>query len=257
MELLTSKLRYALDRRDREHRLIKPVSPAIMALMTDFGSNDTLGLSTSGILTRAFLEQIEHSPGFMVGSTSTRIFEGTRQYLSDLEDDLAQFHNAEEALFFNSGFDANVAVFSTIPRPDDIIVNDEYVHASIHEGMKRGRAQTISFPHNDCYAFRRCLEHLRYNDHEVANGKRIIFIVIESIYSMDGDTAPVQGLLQIARETLPRGNFVFCIDEAHSNGIMGPNGAGFLSHYGLEKEFGIRLHTCGKALGSNGGRLFF
>lgn len=254
LNILSHDLSSTLNRRREDDRLFHPAAPKELAQLVDFGSNDTLSLSSSGVLTKAFKAVLNRDPNFMVGSTSTRIFEGTRQYLEDIERDLAKFHNAETGLFFNSGFDANVAVFSTIPQPDDIVVYDEYVHASIHEGMRRGRAKTVSFPHNDCYAFRSCLERLRFSDRGVADGKKVIFIAIESIYSMDGDVAPVKGLLQIARECLPHGNYVFSMDEAHSNGLVGPNGSGFASYHGLEREFGLRLHTCGKALGSSGGK---
>ncbi|OQE18155.1 hypothetical protein PENFLA_c022G03043 [Penicillium flavigenum] len=251
--ILSQKLQFALDERDRDHRLISPPDPSTIAQMVDFGSNDTLSLATSGALTRSFEDQLRKNPDFIVGSTSTRIFEGTTQYLKELEVYMAQFHNAESALFFNSGYDANVALWSTIPQNGDFVLYDQYVHASIHDGMRRGRAQTIMFAHNDCASFRQCLESLRDQNPRIADGSNVVFVALESFYSMDGDEAPIHELLDIAKTTLARGNFIFSVDEAHSNGLLGPNGSGFISYHGLEKEIGLRVHTFGKALGSNGG----
>ncbi|KAJ5164744.1 uncharacterized protein N7500_006574 [Penicillium coprophilum] len=251
-KILSQRLHAALDKRDQDKRLINPPDPSTVAQMVDFGSNDTLSLSTSGALTRSFLDQLQNNQDFILGSTSTRIFEGTTQYLKDLESYLARFHNAESALFFNSGFDANVALWSTITQPGDFVLYDQYVHASIHDGMKSGRAKTIEFAHNDCASFRHCLESLRDQNPSIADGSRVVFVALESFYSMDGDEVPIHELLDIAKNTLARKNYIFSVDEAHSNGLLGPNGAGFISHYGLEKEIGLRVHTFGKALGSNG-----
>lgn len=253
LETLCHKLEQTLALRREQGRLIEPPSPAKLDSLIDFSSNDSLSLTTSGILTEAFLKQLEMHPVFTVGSTSSRVLDGTKQYLLDLERDLAKFHRAETAMFFNSGYDANVALWSTIPQPGDFILYDEYAHASIHDGMRRGRATTLSFKHNDCQAFKSCLEKLRTENSGIAEGRQVVFVALESFYSMDGDSAPVVELLEVAHKALPRKNFIFSIDEAHSNGIMGPNGSGFVCHYGLEEHFPIRLQTCGKALGSTGG----
>ncbi|GLA78861.1 hypothetical protein AtubIFM55763_000754 [Aspergillus tubingensis] len=202
-------------------RLIDPPSPAKLNGLIDFSSNDSLSLSTSGALTRAFLNELKKYPAFSVGSTSSRILDGTKKYLLDLERDLAKFHRAETAMFFNSGYDANVALWSTTLGP----------------------------------AFGSCLEKIRTHNSGIATGRQVVFIALESFYSMDGDSAPVVKLLEIAHKALPRKNFIFSIEEAHSNGIVGPNGSGFVCHYGLEEQFPIRLQTCGKALGSTGAAL--
>ncbi|CAG7977996.1 unnamed protein product [Penicillium nalgiovense] len=236
-KILSQKLQSALDERDRDNRLISPPDPSTIAQMVDFGSNDTLSLAKSGALTRYFEDQLRKNPDFIVGSTSTRIFEGTTQFLKDLEVYMAQIHNAESALFFNSGYDANVALWSTIPLNGDFVLYDQY---------------TIMFAHNDRASFRHCLKSLRDQNPGIANDSHVVFVALESFYSMDGDEAPIHELLDIASTTLARGNFIFSVDEAHSNGLLGPNGSGFVSHNGLEKEIGLRVHTFGKALGSNG-----
>lgn len=237
--------------------IISPPKPSQFEGMVDFGSNDTLSLTTSGALTETFLNELKKNPGFKVGSTSSRIFEGGSKYLDDLENYLAQIHRAESALFFASGFDANVALWSTIPGEGDFILHDEYVHASIHDGMRRGKATTDSFPHNDCEGFRHRLQNLVDEHQDVAEGKVFVFVALESWYSMDGDAAPVKELLGIAKEVLSRQNTIFVIDEAHSSGLLGPRGAGFVTELGLEEDFHIRVHTCGKALSSTGGTSVF
>ncbi|OJJ98469.1 hypothetical protein ASPACDRAFT_61979 [Aspergillus aculeatus ATCC 16872] len=251
-KVLNSKLQTQLEQRERQKRLMQPPNPGMVNQLVDFGSNDTLSIATSRALTKGFLEQLDAHPNFIVGSTSTRIFEGTTHYLDDIERDLARFHKAEAGLFFNSGFDANVALWSTVPRPDDVVVHDEYIHASIHDGMRRGRAQTRSFAHNDLQDFRRALEALRDDRKGVKDGKSVVFVAVESFYSMDGDVVPIQEMLRISQEVLPQGNVVYAMDEAHSNGLIGRDGSGLVCHYGLEKEIGIRVHTCGKGLASTG-----
>ncbi|OJJ66545.1 hypothetical protein ASPBRDRAFT_137800 [Aspergillus brasiliensis CBS 101740] len=251
-ELLCQNLQVLLDRRREEGRLYEPASPDEFEGTVDFGSNDTLSLSASGILTEAFLHQLERHPHFTIGANASRAFEGTKQYIVDIERDLAHFHNAEDALFFGSGYDANTAIWSAIPQPGDFIVFDELVHSSIREGMRLGRAKSIPFCHNDSLSLRKRLEELRDQNVEVAEGRSLVFIPIESIYSMDGDVAPLHEMVNVAYDTLPRGNYILSIDEAHSNGIIGPSGSGMVQLYELENEFSIRLHTCGKALASAG-----
>ncbi|KAF7594369.1 hypothetical protein BBP40_009350 [Aspergillus hancockii] len=252
LQILSDKLQAALDNRHEEGRLIDPPSSATLAEMIDFGSNDSLSLSSSGVLSEAFLRELEKHPGFTIGSTSSRILDGTKQYLEDVERDLAQFHGAESAMFFNSGYDANVAIWSAIPQPGDFVVFDESVHASIHDGMRRGRATTVSFQHNNCVSLQACLKDIYDQNSAVSMGEQVVFVSLESFYSVDGDMAPVLEILKVVRDVLPRGNFVLAMDEAHSNGIVGPNGSGFICHYGLEHDFPIRLQTCGKGLGSTG-----
>ncbi|RAK95227.1 aminotransferase class I/II-fold pyridoxal phosphate-dependent enzyme [Aspergillus ibericus CBS 121593] len=251
--MLHDKLEEQLHSRAEQDRLIKPAHPKQIAHMADFGSNDSLSFSSSGVLRTAFLQELGRHPQFTLGSRSTRVFEGTTQYLADLEAYLARFHGAESALFFNSGFDANVALWSTVPQPGDVVLYDQYVHASIHEGMRRGRADTRMFPHNDCAGLRQCLRDLRETHPGIADGSQSVFIALETVYSMDADSPPIHRMLQLAQEILPRGNTVFSIDEAHSNGLLGPNGSGYASALGVQNEFPLRLHTCGKALGSSGG----
>ncbi|KAL4865903.1 hypothetical protein BDV12DRAFT_187814 [Aspergillus spectabilis] len=252
MDKYYQKLQEKLDERREAGRLINPPSETTKANMIDFSSNDTLSLSSSRLLTKGFMHQIETHPDFIVGSRSARSLDGTQDYLTGIETYLAAFHGSETAMFFNSGFDANVALWSSLPLPGDFVVHDQYVHASIHDGMRKCRAETAMFLHSDCEDLRRRLTTIREENENIAKGENHVFVALESFYSMDGDLVPIEDVVRTVREALPAGNYLLSIDEAHSNGLVGPNGSGVVSQYGLEDQFPLRLATCGKALGSTG-----
>lgn len=139
-----------------------------------------------------------------------------------------------------------------------MIVFDELVHASSHDGMVHSLALTkIPFRHNDVDSFRDVLSNIVDTQPTIQDGTRSVLISVETVYSMDGDLCPIEEMLEIAREVCPKGNTAFIVDEAHATGVLGPNGGGLLMALGLEKEreIAIRLHTCGKGLASTGGKL--
>ena len=116
--------------------------------------------------------------------------------------------------------------------------------ASALDGMRNTRAASIHvFKHNSVKSFKEVLQKVKASFPSIREGRRSAFIAIESLYSMDGDYAPVHQILSAAKEALPLGNLVFYIDEAHTSGIIGPNGSGFICHYGLEHEFAVRVHS--------------
>ncbi|KAL4877805.1 pyridoxal phosphate-dependent transferase [Aspergillus karnatakaensis] len=252
MERFYQKLKEKLDSRRREARLINPPSETTKADMIDFSSNDTLSLSSSRLLTEGFMHQINTHPDFIVGSRSARSLDGTQDYLIGIENYLAAFHRSETAMFFNSGFDANVAIRSSLPLPGDFVLHDQYVHASIHDGMRKCRAETVMFRHSDVGDLRRCLGKIKEENKSIAKRENHVFVALESFYSMDGDLLPIEEVVRASREVMPGGNYLLCFDEAHSNGLVGPNGSGLVCHYGLEDEFPIRLATCGEGLGFTG-----
>ena len=245
---LLGALSGALDKRRETGRLIVIPDPKAQEKAIDFGSNDILSIS-SGLLRGKLLLELKNHPKFSVGSKGSRILDGTSQYLVDLEAHTARFHNAKDSLFFNSGYDANVAIWTTLPQPGDVILHDGLIHASTHDGMKYTWAKkTIFFQHNNTASFEKVLKSIKNEYREIARGTRSLFIALESVYSMDGDICVVRHLLTTAKEILPDANRFFVINEAHSNGILGPRGSGLVCHYGLEDEFTIRLHTFGKAM---------
>ncbi|KAK6811255.1 hypothetical protein RU639_013108 [Aspergillus parasiticus] len=245
-------LQTALDKRQQLGYLFS-LAPSIDKSKTvDFGTNDTLSLVSSGALREEVLREIERNPGFEVGSCGSRVNEGT-PYIAELERYLARVHRAPDGLFFSSGYDANSAIYSTLPRDGDAILYDSLVHASIHDGMKITRASILKpFDHNNLVSLHHMLGHVKDSSVDIRLGRRTVFIAIESVYSMDGDVAPAKEIVDLLKADLPHGNFILIVDEAHSNGLLGPNGAGYISALGLEKEYAIRLQTCGKALGAVG-----
>lgn len=224
----------------------------------DFSSNDFLSLATSQELRERFLQELQADPAVTtnLGSGGSRLLDGNSKYAEKLEQDIASFHNAEAGLLCNSGFDANTGLFSCLPQPGDVVVYDEFIHASVHDGMRLSRARkTVHFAHNDPEALRAVLEQCMTEDDGIREGRRHIFIAVEAVYSMDGDVAPLKEIVALVEEVMPKGNGHLIVDEAHSNGVFGPKGRGLVSELGLEEKITVRLHTFGKALACNGGIL--
>ncbi|KAF2868563.1 5-aminolevulinate synthase [Massariosphaeria phaeospora] len=221
----------------------------------DFCSNDYLSWNTTGLIRTAFLAELGAHPGFSVAAGGSRVMEGNYAYIEDVEREIAEWHGTKAGLIVNSAFDANVMVWSALPRPGDVIVYDNLVHASTHEGMERSLAiQKTGFDHNDTKAFRRTLSSILESSPMVKQGRRSILVAVESVYSMEGDVCPLLELLEIADELSEGlGNIQFVVDETHSAGLFGPDGAGLVCELGLEKDIAVRLHTYSKAMGACGG----
>jgi 8-amino-7-oxononanoate synthase len=247
---LELKLSQVLERRRQESRL--RVLKASPANSVDFSSNDFLSLATSSKLKDTYLKELPKGP-FQLGSTGSRLLDGNSEYAEKLEKDIAIFHGGKAGLLANSGFDANVSIFACLPQPGDIIVYDELIHASVHDGMRQSRAsKTISFSHNSVKDLRmqlmRCLEESKSTSHPTPN----VFVTVESVYSMEGDVAPLKEIVKTVEELFPNKNAHIIVDEAHSNGVYGPQGKGLVSELGLEDRIFVRLHTFGKALACTG-----
>lgn len=206
----------------------------------DFSSNDYLGLAGSPLLAQAAQAAIAH--GVPTGSGGSRLLRGNHPEHEALESDAAAFFGSERSLWFSSGFAANETLFSTLPQRGDLIVYDKLVHASAHEGMRIGKAEKVSAEHNGADAFETAIRNWRES-----GGKGQVWIAVESLYSMDGDMAPLEALAAIA----DRHDAILLIDEAHATGVFGPDGRGLAA--ALEgRENVITLRTCGKALGCEG-----
>lgn len=210
----------------------------------DFSSNDYLGLAGSPRIARAIREALDR--GVPTGSGGSRLLRGNHVEHELLEEEAARFFGSEAALFFASGFAANAALFATLPQRGDLIVHDALVHASAHEGMRLGRAECVAAAHNDPVAFENVIRAWRNG----GGGKGRVWIAVESLYSMDGDRAPLDAFRTLADEH----EAFLLIDEAHATGVFGPQGRGLAAHLeGLENV--IVLRTCGKALGCEGALL--
>ncbi len=149
---------------------------------------------------------------------------------------------AESALYFGGGYVANFAIFSTLPQRGDLVVHDELIHASVHEGVRRGRAESVGVPHNNIDAFDAAIVRWR-----AAGGKGRPWLSVESLYSMDGDSPNLAELFAVA----DRHDAMVVIDEAHATGVLGPQGRGLAAPF-EGRDNVITLHTCGKALGTVG-----
>lgn len=209
----------------------------------DFASNDYLALADSYALNEALAAGIAR--GLPAGSGGSRLLRGNHPEHAALEAYAARHYASESALFFSTGFAANAALFATLPQRGDLVVHDELIHASAHDGMKLSRAARVAAAHNDPQAFDDAIAAWR-----AQGGTGMPWIAVESLYSMDGDRAPLADLAAVA----DRHDAVLIVDEAHATGVFGPAGAGFSAALARRDNL-VTLHTCGKALGCEGALL--
>ncbi len=207
----------------------------------DFSSNDYLGLARSDKLYAIFLESLKNNnKKIKLGSTGSRLISGNSSLFSEVEQGIASFHRAEAGLIFNSGYNANIGIFSSIPQKNDVILYDALCHASIRDGIRLSFAKSISFQHNN-------MADLEKKIKQISHAKQI-YIATEALYSMDGDFLPVEEFVELCKKykAYP------IVDEAHSTGVVGNSGEGLVSQFNLEGAFFARVHTFGKAMGCHG-----
>ncbi len=228
----------SLHKRQEQNALRKLV---INNQLIDFCSNDYLGFASSrelfNLIEQEFLT-LHSQFSTLTGSTGSRLLAGNSAYAEELEKKIATFHNAEAGLIYNSGYDANIGLFSALGQKGDTIIYDELIHASVHDGIKLSSASAFIFRHND-------IAHLEERL-KIAQG--LVYIVVESIYSMDGDTAPLKEIAVLCKKH----NANLIIDEAHATGVTVNNGKGLVQQLNLEQDVFARVHTFGKALGCHG-----
>lgn len=215
-------------------RTLKPTTDLI-----DFSSNDYLGFSKSEELKGLIGSYLLKNPNYQIGATGSRLISGNSLYVEELEKEIALFHESEAGLIFNSGYDANIGLLSSIAQRGDTIITDELIHASLIDGARLSNANKYIFKHND----------LNSLEEKLKNSKGNIFIVTESVFSMDGDFAPLIKISALAKKY----NAHLIVDEAHATGVTGIIGAGLVQHLGLQNDVFARIHTFGKALGCHGG----
>jgi 8-amino-7-oxononanoate synthase len=206
---------------------------------TNLCSNDYLGLSDDPRLKEAVLQAMEQCE--RVAATGSRLLSGHDTVWDELETLFAAFAGTEAALYFSSGFAANTGLLSAVLNAGDVVFSDALNHASLIDGMRLSRAQKVIYPHCDL----NFLEHelRRYAEHSIAR-----VIVTETLFSMDGDRAPIREIFQLAY----RYGAEVIADEAHATGVCGPHGRGLLAELGLQEQALAIVHTCGKALASMG-----
>lgn len=202
--------------------------------LIDFASNDYLGFA------KLPLQYLDNSSN---GSTGSRLLSGNNVVFEQLEERIASFHKAETALIFNSGYDANLGLISSVAVRGDLILYDELVHASIRDGIQLSMARSLKFRHND-------MDHLKILLNKFGDGmEQEVYVITESVFSMDGDQAPLN---KIVRLTQSIDNAHLIVDEAHAIGVIGERGEGLVQHLGLENQVFARVVTYGKAMGCHG-----
>ena len=214
--------------------------------LIDFSSNDYLGFSKNDTIFKASHKYLLDNNIAKNGATGSRLLSGNYTLYNDLENDISQFHNSEASLIFNSGYNANIGFFSCVPQRNDLIFYDEFIHASIRDGISMSNAKAYKFKHNN-------LEDLIQKYHTErnrnANDKELdIYIVTESVFSMDGDTPDLKAFANFCTQH----NCHLIVDEAHAIGVFGKDGNGLIQDLGLEQQVFARIITYGKGLGCHG-----
>ena len=219
-----------LDRKLLERRQLNAYRILRLPLGIDFCSNDYLGIVRNNLL--------DSSKEFADGSTGSRLLTGNYPLIEEAETLLARFHDAAGALIFNSGYDANMGLLASVPQKQDTIVYDELSHASLRDGIRLSFARSFSFRHNDMDDLQKKLQQASGN----------VFVVTESVFSMDGDVCPLEHMVSICKQ---HGAHII-IDEAHAIGVMGQRGEGVAQQLNLHHECFARVYTFGKACGCHG-----
>jgi 8-amino-7-oxononanoate synthase len=235
VQALNSAERYIEDKLEARkaagnYRQLKPESSLI-----DFCSNDYLGFAHSAELKQMIRAEEDRHPSFLNGSTGSRLLTGNSAYAEELEAQIAVWHQAEAGLLFNSGYDANIGLLSSLAQRGDTIICDELIHASLIDGARLSYANRYTFKHNDPTAL----------EEKLKNAKGITYVVIESVYSMDGDIAPIAEMLELTEQY----SASLIVDEAHALGVFHK---GLVNQLNLQNRIFARIMTFGKALGCHG-----
>ena len=211
--------------------------------LVDFCSNDYLGFARSSELRASIRQADALHTGARTGATGSRLLAGQSSLADEVEQELARFYQTETALIFNSGYDANLGLLACLPKAGDVLLTDELIHASMIDGARLSYADRQRFRHNDLGDLATKLQQATRSFPE---GQ--VFVAVESVYSMDGDVAPLAGLVDLCEQY----GAALLVDEAHATGVYGPNGEGLVVELGLQERVLARVHTFGKALGVHG-----
>ena len=241
MKRIPKSLTLKLEQREQNNSLRKLALPNHLI---DFASNDYLGFSKSeAIFNRTHSFLIDNNI-ILNGATGSRLLSGNHAVYQEAENCISKFHHSENALIFNSGYDANVGFFSAVPQRNDVILYDELSHASIRDGIQLSNAKSYKFQHNDFEDLERIILKLSSDNQQSTT----IFVVTESVFSMDGDTPNLEKLVQLCNKN----NCFLVVDEAHALGVFGDHGEGLVQMQGLQDDVFARIMTFGKGLGCHG-----
>lgn len=242
MKQLPQPLEQKLAARQEQNALRKlPLANQLI----DFASNDYLGFAKSEAIFTATHQYLVNHNCIINGATGSRLLSGNHTLYPTTETFVAAFHQAPTALLFNSGYDANVGFFSAVPQKGDYILFDELCHASIRDGIQLSNAKAYKFKHNDFEDLERLILKFQYPENQHST---TIYVVTESVFSMDGDCPNLEELVQVTTKH----NCYLVIDEAHALGVFGEKGEGLVQFLGFQEHFFARIVTFGKGLGCHG-----
>ncbi len=243
MTHMPKKLISKLDTRAKDKTLRALAAPNNLV---DFSSNDYLGFAQNESLFSKIFQVVLRENISQNGATGSRLITGNHKLYPILEEYLAKFHETQAALVFNSGYDANIGFFSAVPQRGDFVFYDEYIHASIRDGIGMCHAKGYKFKHNDLNDLKGVIENLKLNTSEHAGAE--VYVVTESVFSMDGDTPDLKVFVKFCKEN----GYHLIVDEAHAVGVLGKNGKGLVQDLGLQDQVFARMVTFGKAMGVHG-----
>jgi 8-amino-7-oxononanoate synthase len=239
------KLAFKIESREQNNSLRKL---AFSNHLIDFASNDYIGFAKSETIFNETHSYLIDKNVIQNGVTGSRLLSGNHIVYQDAENYIAKFHQSESALLFNSGYDANVGFFSAVPQRNDVILFDELAHASIRDGIQLSNAKSYKFQHNDLEDLERIIQNLNSKSQDLTT----IYIVTESVFSMDGDTPNLEELVTLSNKY----NCYLVVDEAHALGVFGDpeisGGEGLVQMLDLQDEVFARIMTFGKGLGCHG-----
>ncbi len=210
--------------------------------LVDFSSNDYLGFSKSTKIFDASHRYLVDNNMKQNGSTGSRLLSGNHRLYTEVEEMICEFHESEAALLFNSGYDANIGFFSSVPQRGDVILYDELIHASIRDGITMSTSKSYKFKHNDLEDLSELLKRVEYDE---------VYVVTESIFSMDGDSPNLNAYAKFCSQN----NYYLVVDEAHAIGVFGEKGYGLSQDSTIQDAIFARIVTFGKALGCHGGAI--
>jgi 8-amino-7-oxononanoate synthase len=236
---LPKALQDKINQREKDNSLRKLSMPH---KIVDFSSNDYLGFSNLAELALAAHRLLEQKGSNRSGAGGSRLISGNHALYAEAEDFIADFHHVESALIFNSGYDANIGLFSSVPQKGDVVLYDEYIHASIRDGLRLSNAAAYKFPHNNINALKTLL-----NRYSGQGSNREIYVVTESVFSMDGHSPDLATMAALCEQHYAR----LIVDEAHAVGVTG-SGRGMVQGLSLQDKVFAQVVTFGKALGCHG-----
>ena len=255
---LHGSLQQAISNRAKDGMTIFDLDEPLPSAAPDFFSNNYLSLSTDNAVRGIFLRRVQTAaPTRLLGSTGSRLSTGNSFESNALETAFKRFFGAPSALFMTSCFSANLAFVAAIPRKDDVIIYDELVHVSCRDGIRGSPCASYRFAHNSLASLKERLLGALQKHPQIARGTSTVFILLESLYSMEGDFCPLTEMVELVETLVPAGHAHIVVDEAHTSATCGPNGTGYVSLLGLNDRVHTKIHSFGKAWAFRGGDVLF